>query len=76
MLQADQPTDHDARSGAQTDHVQSRPPEQALNSSPHTWAQPPLLLHSHQLQVQPSPALTYQQNQPQLDATHIMLTLA
>ena len=53
MLQADQPADHDARSGAQTDHIQSRPPQQALNSSPHTWTEPPLLLHSHQLQVQP-----------------------
>lgn len=53
-LQADQPTDHDARAGAPTDYIQFRPPEQALNSSPHTWAQPPLLLHRHQLQVQPS----------------------
>lgn len=54
LLQAHQPTDNDVGAGAPTDHLQPRAPEQALNPSPHTWPQPALLLHSHQLQVQPS----------------------
>lgn len=51
ILQTDQSPDHDAGTGAQTDYIQFRPPEQAFNSGPHTRAQPALLLHSHQLQV-------------------------
>ena len=49
MSQAHQPPDHDAWAGAETDHIQPRPSQQAFYPGPHSWAEQALLLHSHQL---------------------------
>jgi hypothetical protein len=50
-VQADQPADNDAWTGATADNEQPRPPCKALHPGPHTWPQPPLLFHRHQLPV-------------------------